>query len=567
MLSNFDSSRPKFGFVLGCGAALLFFLRCTGPAADVASIKRYGVFEAVFGASTAAGNPYVDIEAEAVIRRPDGETWRIPLFWDGNETWKLRVSPDSEGKWAYVIESEDVGLNGRDGEFVCIPSGRAGGLRAMPERPSHFARQNGDPVWFMADTAWGYFTDSDEDNHHRRQVEHYATTRAKQGFNAIHSMMMSEQGVGNNGGLPFENMADETINPAYWQEVDERLAFANDQGLAVGLALAWADKRKIEPFAWRRFPNVEARKRYARYVAARYSAHDVYFLVSGEWHGEVRTRENVTEQEVFDELVELGRALDSADPHGRMIGIHPMTQMGSVREFADVEWMSFADYQQNYQDLHKKVLLSSRLDGPVVNSEYGYHLRDKDGDGKPDKSNSFSAEDMRFASWDIVTAGGYLVTGFGSTYFAGHREPGPFDVDAAKNDDWEAQIGYIQQFFEAREWWKLIPADELISSHQPRTADREIEVTGGRSMWRPPQTTYWAMTAPGAEYVIYVRGLREPVRLALDARPGTFRVLQLNPRTGESAELEAVRVSTVYEYAPPDEQDWVVLLDRVDSDR
>jgi hypothetical protein len=90
-------------------------------------------------------------------------------------------------------------------------------------------------------------------------------------------MLLSEQGVGNQNGLPFENIGAESINPAYWREVDRRLAFANRQGLSVGLAIAWADKRKVEPFAWRRFPNVAARKRYARYVAARYSAYDVYY--------------------------------------------------------------------------------------------------------------------------------------------------------------------------------------------------------------------------------------------------------------------------------------------------
>ncbi len=46
------------------------------------------------------------------------------------------------------------------------------------------------------------------------------------------------------------------------------------------------------------FPDVEARKRYARYIAARYSAYDVYFIVSGEWHGEVRTRAAATEEAV-----------------------------------------------------------------------------------------------------------------------------------------------------------------------------------------------------------------------------------------------------------------------------
>jgi hypothetical protein len=526
-------------------------------------VERYAVFEARFEAAGAPANSYTSINAEAEFVRPDGASWKVPLFWDGQRTWKLRVSPDLFGKWQYKVVSNDTGLRGQSGAFECVESKRAGGVRPSRQWPSHFERQNGSPMWFLGDTAWGYFTDSPTDKHHRPQAEHHAKTRASQGFNVIHCMMMSEQGVGNNNGPPFEDIAAERINPRYWQEVDERLAFANRQGLTVGLAIAWGDKRKVEPFAWRKLPTVEARKRYARYAAARYSAYDVYFLLSGEWHAEIRTRENASAEEVFREFVEIGSVVDAADPHGRMIGIHPMTAHGSVREFAVAPWMSFADYQQNYRDLHARILSSRFLRGPVVNSEYGYHLRDADGDGLPDKDNSYSTEDMRFASWDIVMGGGYLVTGFGTTYFAGHRDPGPFDVDAAKNDEWESQIGHIRKFFEQVEWWKLIPADELLQCATPRGRDRQGQLReGGRkgAGIQPPATTYWAMAIPGQAYVVYVRGLKSPVELSYGARPRKYSARQFNARTGEFTPVAAPSDSG-YKYQPPDEHDWLVLLE------
>jgi hypothetical protein len=445
-----------------------------------------------------------------------------------------------------------------------VNSARAGGLRPMRAAPSHFERQNGRPFWFLGDTAWGYFTDSKEDNHFRQQAEHYVRTRAAQGFTAIHSMMMSEQGVGNNQGNPFDDIAAERLNPGYWREVDERLAFANAQGLTVGLAVAWGNKRKVEPFSWGRLPNTEARRRYARYIASRYAAYDVYFIVSGEWHAEIRTRGNAVENDIFQEFLDIGDALAAADPHDRMVTIHPMTAAGSVREFAGAQWMSFADYQQNYRDLHARVLLSRRLRGPVVNSEYGYLFRDVDGDGVPDKSNSHSTEDMRFSSWDIVMAGGYLVNGFGTTYFAGHRDPGPFNVDAPKNDEWEAQIGHIRKFFESIEWWRFIPADELVRSEAARTGDR----TAARPPdLRPPQTTYWAMAAPGEAYIVYVRGTRAPVELDMAARARVYSVRQFNPRTGVFTAMADTPVTNSYTFTPPDAGDWVALLTSGSSPR
>lgn len=549
-------------------AAILLVASPAFTQSSSTGIEQYAIFEASFTAASSYANPYKQLEATAVFARPDATRWTIPLFWDGDNQWKVRVSPDLPGRWRYRIEGADPGLHGKTGSFDCIPSVRLGSIRPMVGSPSHFQYQAGPPMWFMGDTAWGYFTDSPEDNHQRPQAYRYIDARAAQGFNVIHSMMMSEQGVGNQNGPPFEDITAERISPRYWQEVDERLAYANGRGIVAGLVLAWGDKRKVEPFAWRRLPNVEARKRYARYIAARYSAYDVYFLVSGEWHAEIRTRDDVTEDEIFREFVDIGNALDSTDPHDRMIGIHPMTRKGSVREFASAPWMSFGDYQQNYTELHQRILVSRYTGLPVVNSEYGYHLRDADGDGAPDKSNSFSAEDMRHASWDIVMAGGYLITGFGTTYFAGHRDPGPFGVDAAKNDDWEAQIGHVKRFFESLDWWRLIPADELISCDTPRTGDRNVRIRqrGGESnAIRPPETVYWAMAIPGEKYVVYARAISGPVRFNLDSRAGNFEVQRFNPRTGAFDKQGVVNISTHHEFRPPDRSDWVYLLTRVEE--
>jgi hypothetical protein len=158
-----------------------------------------------------------------------------------------------------------------------------------------------------------------------------------------------------------------------------------------------------------------------------------------------------------------------------------------------------------------------------------------------------------------VTAGGYLVTGFGTTYFAGHRDPGPFDVDAPKNDDWEAQIGHIKKFFGSLEWWKLVPADELILTEAKCSGDRKMGARGREV--RPPLTTFWAMMDPGRTYLLYVRGTRLPLELELGARPRRFRARQYNPRTGEFSDLGESAVPGRYQYAAPDEQDWVVLLE------
>jgi hypothetical protein len=525
-------------------------------AADPPRVERFGLHEVALQAEGKYTNPYLELTAEAALT-PPGEGAKVrttPLFWDGASAWKFRIAPDQVGAWKWSVSSPDTGLNGKTGSFEVVASRRAGSIQPMAGFPRHFQRQDGSRFWFLGDTAWALYTDKAEEKHDRAAALRYVDTRAGQGVNVLHSMMLSEAGWGNRGGMPWEDIAQEKLNPGYWQEVDFRLAHTNSKGIVCGLALAWGDKRKQEPFAWRMFPSVEARKRYARYIAARYSAYDVYFIVSGEWHGEVRTRPS-TDDVVRQEFIEIGDALATADPHDRMVAIHPMTAQGSVREYNAAQWMAFGDYQQNYRDLHGRILESLKLDKPVVNSEYGYFLRDQSGDGVPDKDNSTSADAMRHATWDIVMAGGYVVTGFGTTYFGGNRDPGPFDLDAKKNDVWESQLGHVRRVFLPTQWWKLESHDELLSCETPRGMEgKEFNQTV------PPATTYWCLAEPGNKYILYARGLKAPVTLKLSGAAGPLSAMQFDPRSGERKDLGQVAEKDRFEYRPPDEKDWVVIL-------
>ena len=73
----------------------------------------------------------------------------------------------------------------------------------------------------------------------------------------------------------------------------------NAKGAKVGLVLAWADKGR-NPNSWRAFPSQEARLRYARYIAARYGAYDVYFIVVGEWNADTRRDLDLSDDQIRD---------------------------------------------------------------------------------------------------------------------------------------------------------------------------------------------------------------------------------------------------------------------------
>ncbi len=533
--------------------------------AESEMIPRFGIYEAVFKPSGSYNNPYTDVMAEALLNRPDHSSRAVPLFWDG-DVWKLRICPDLTGSFSYEIRSNDGGLDGNTGWFSCVDSDKRGSIQPMVGAPHHFQFQNGKPMWYFGDTAWSLFQDDAEENLDREATFEYIRTRSDQGFNVVHATIVSENGLGNSGGLPFEDLNLERINIDYFQEIDRRLAFANSQGIVVGMVLDWADKSKTGRFPWRNFPGPVSRKRFARYVASRYSAYDVYFIVSGEWQGEIGTRESSYE-EVKQEFMGIGDVLAASDPHGRMIGIHPIAgnrvfgrsdaPSWSVRDYQDANWMSFGDYQQNYEELHGRVLEAMKYAKPVVNSEYGYHLRDRDGDGVPDKDNSTCLESIRHASWDIVMAGGYLVTGFGTTYMGGRRDPSPFDIHAMQNDEWERQVSLMGRLFNEFDWWKLTSHDRWITCATLRDPD-------SRHLGRvaPPEKTYWLLADPGHQYVAYTRGLNDKLTIQLGPNAsGIYSASLLNPRTGErQTEKNSVDIDQEFAWTPHDTGDWVMIL-------
>lgn len=529
--------------------------------AQAARVERFTPHEVSFSAAGNYGNPYTDLTPDAVVTEPDGRTVRrVPLFWDGVATWRFRFAPDKVGTWTWAVKSVDAGLGGKRGSFECVASARRGSFQPLASAPLHFQYQNGEKVWFLGDTAWAFLLDNAEERHDRAAAERYVANRAHEGFNAIHVMLLSEAGWGNRGGPPWSDIAAEKINPAYFQEADRRIAFANAQNVVVGIALAWAQKNGRAPYAWGRIPGLAARERYARYATARYAAYDVYFLISGEWQGEIRNQRS-TEEQIRREFVRLGDIVRASDAHSRMIGIHPLGRFRSTREFNPAStWMSFGDYQQNYPELHATVLESRATNKPVVNSEYAYWLRANNPAGEVDKPHSYTLEDIRAATWDIVMAGGYVVAGFGSTYMGGYRHPTPFLPDDPKNAPWTEQIGRVKALFTSLDFERLQPHDELVTSPAARSADRAGRTGVNRDIEKTqaPATTYWCLAEPGRCYVAYVRGTTAPLTLALGRTNGA-RAEQFDPRTGTRTSLPAP-VGARYEYRPPDAQDWVIVV-------
>ena len=147
-------------------------------------------------------NPYMEVDVWADLKGPGFEK-RCYGFWDGENSFKIRVCATAAGEWTYVTGSDrdDAGLAGKTGGFSAVDwteqekqenPCRRGMIVATPNQHG-FMYSDGTPVYLLGDTEWSAFTSRYplyEDDSPRPWgpgigLKDIIRRRKEQGFNAI----------------------------------------------------------------------------------------------------------------------------------------------------------------------------------------------------------------------------------------------------------------------------------------------------------------------------------------------------------------------------------------------
>jgi hypothetical protein len=278
-------------------------------------------------------NPYMEVDVWVDLTGP-GFRKRVYGFWDGGNTFRVRVVAVTPGEWRWVSGSNppDPGLNSRSGGFKAVAwteaemaqnACRRGFVRATKNGHA-LEYADGTPYFMLGDTWWATptfrFPWADRDIPHemgpQATFQDYVRYRKAQGLNAIAvlaafphwandgkpaHMMMDDGGkipvrsawpqpgtnnsakdMHNEGGRPFlfpgkvpghEDLVPdfERINPAYYQYFDRKVDYLNSQGFIPFIEIARRDISTV----WKKYyqwPDTYAR--YISYVFARYHANN-----------------------------------------------------------------------------------------------------------------------------------------------------------------------------------------------------------------------------------------------------------------------------------------------------
>lgn len=408
----------------------------------------------------------------------------------------IRFAPTDPGEWAYRVSSNVARFQGKQGTVVAVAGDSQGHIRTANVHHWAYTEVLKAHLW-MGDTCLRLATIP------RKTFEAIADARAAQKFNHMRGYV-----VGDGADAAKAYAAPDQPNPAYFQELDQRVIHLNNKGIIADLVLAaGADAlRKL-------FPTWQDRDRFVRYVAARYTAMNVTWLLAERFEDYTNGREL---------LKEVGALLRKYDAYRHPASAH--AAQSSAPMLGD-GWMNFVAHGS--PDVALGSVEHQLYQTPFVNLGIGSEDSGAGG-GKP---HQVSPAEFRRRLWHATMNGQYPV--FSNTGTAGEESRG-VDANFAESPGAKAMTVWWDLFSKTRHW-ELEPY---------------FDVDNGR-----------AIALEGVEYIVYVE---KPALVEVLVEKHEYDVYWINPATGEAVRPKDKQwKGERFVSEPPDNtHDWVLHLSR-----
>ena len=477
---------------------LIFSIKIT--AAEVMEVK-----EVSFTSAEKYTNPYLNVDLWVSLVGPNGENYKIPAFWDGENIFKARLVATAPGtwKWSTGNTTGDKGLDNKTGAFnadacseaekIANPNKR--GFIHVNKSGSTLEYADGTPFFYTGDTVWTALTKVFSWNSAAGKAgisfQDYFTARKKQGYNGVNIIScyptdsvpgkgiwdkrVHGEKISENNNTPFKlsnGEADYTkINPVYWQEQDKKIKYLSDHGFVPFIETV----RRHEKWPYMSTQQKESFNNFIRYIWARYGCYNMIF----SW-----VHWDTNPGNVYPDWVIISKQafkyLKSKNGTGKMPYGQPRTAMSygsSLKNWAvdAPELLDMHNVSNLYRD-HRmlpwlRAIYRATPKMPAINLEPYYP-----GCGAMIKEAPLSdAEYAQYHMYGSVLNGGFAGHAWGDVYFGGTAcwSDGTVPAgDPQKNalTKWDSYtMGQLKKFIldPGHEYYKLQPASDtcLGNSH------------------------------------------------------------------------------------------------------
>jgi hypothetical protein len=356
------------------------------------AIEKWGLFEAGFEGPS-DGNPYLDVSFDAIFSYKAREV-RVPGFYDGDGTYRLRFMPDLEGEWTFVTRSKTKALDGHKGSLSAVAPSADNHGPVHVRNKFHFAYADGKPFLSFGTTcyAWTHQPLSEQ--------EKTLKTLEKASFNKVRFGVFPKD-YPYNVNEPYQDVYEvvdgarnfDRPNFESFRHIETQIAKLRDMGIE-------ADIIMFHPYdRWGYCDMTEEQDfQYVAYIAARFAAfRNVWWALANEYDFMIDTKPMARWDRFF-------QILEEEDPYCHLKSIH------NGREDANYDhrkpWVTHSCIQN--WDVKRTQEWRNTWGKPVINDEPEY-------EGNLIQSwGSLSALELTHRFWITMMRGGYA--GHGETY-------------------------------------------------------------------------------------------------------------------------------------------------------
>lgn len=247
---------------------------------------KWQVLDIPFKLNNAINKPF-ELVFGAVFSHEEGKTIRIPAFYNDDNQWIIRFSPQLEGTWKYRTYSTQAKLAGIKGEVNVNPNTKAdehGPLLVAKENPQKLVYADGSPYFLMAfELDWLFALDWDNRDDIPKTKQIISHVKDNQFNQIVMNVYAYDASWGDRNSIqpahnfakpkvfPFggtnENPDYSALNVDFFKHLDRVIAHLDHQEIIAHLMIYVWNKKVNWPD-----PTSEADNRYFEYVVKRYQA-------------------------------------------------------------------------------------------------------------------------------------------------------------------------------------------------------------------------------------------------------------------------------------------------------
>jgi len=521
-----------------------------------------------YSSSKTYRDPFNEVELDVVFREPDGKEMRVPAFWSGGQTWRVRYASSKVGTHSYRAICSDTGnseLHGQEGTVEVAPYQgnnpliKHGPLHVASDR-RHLEHSDGTPFFWLGDTWWMGLC---KRLRWPGDFRILAADRVAKGFTVIQivaglypDMPAFDERGANEAGFPWDKDYSR-INPAYFDMADLRIDWLVQSGLVPCIVGCWG---YFLPWT-----GVEKMKKHWRNLVARYSAYPAVWCLAGEGVMPYYLSEQKEKDAEFQKKgwTELARYVREIDPYHHPITIHP-TRYGHEQvedpSVQDIDMLQTG--HSGYPTLADTVdivtgALAHKPEMPVLVGEVNY-------EGIIESSRE---EMQRFIFWSCLLSGaaGHTYGANGIWQLNTREKPYGLSPHGTSWGDtpWEdayqlpgsGQLGLAKRLLERYPWWQFEVRPEWVEPHQTKE-NRRLPYAAGipgrvRVVFVPAEAV-WSIWRGG----MAIKGIEAGSQ---------YHAFYFNPKNGKEHDLGIAKANAKGDYIlpkPPIFQDWVVVLEK-----